>query len=85
MGSDSAPQPKYDPDFGPGMEYESGERNNKADEAEKIREEWKKSEKEKNIIRHERKIRKGWDSNSSVVNNNEHAGEASVPSFLAQH
>jgi hypothetical protein len=45
MGSDSAPQPKYDPDFGPGMEYESGERNNKADEAEKIREKWKESEK----------------------------------------
>ncbi|HET6935679.1 MAG TPA: hypothetical protein VFI72_12625 [Candidatus Angelobacter sp.] len=45
MGSDSEPQPKQDPDFGPGMEYEEGDRNRDDTTAEKIRERWQESRK----------------------------------------
>lgn len=45
MGSDSEPQPKQDPDFGPGMEYEEGDRNRDERTADKIREEWQRSRK----------------------------------------
>ena len=44
MKSDSTPQPRYDSDFGPGMEYESGDRSSDTSEADKIRQEWKKTE-----------------------------------------
>ena len=43
MRSDLKPQPKEDPDFGPGMEYESGDLNPDFTEADKIRERWKKA------------------------------------------
>lgn len=43
MRSDSEPQPKEDPDFGPGLEYESGDFNRDFSEADKIREEWKQN------------------------------------------
>lgn len=45
MRSDLIPQPKEDPDFGPGMEYESGDLNSDFTEANKIREHWKKRSK----------------------------------------
>ena len=38
MGSDSAPQPKYDPDFGPGMEA-------KAEVSYRTRASWKRANK----------------------------------------
>ena len=41
MRSDLKPQPKEDPDFGAGMEYESGDMNPDFTEADKIREHWK--------------------------------------------
>ena len=40
MRSDIEPQPKEDPDFGTGMEYEEGDFNRDFSEADKIREEW---------------------------------------------
>jgi hypothetical protein len=46
MRSDLDPRPKEDPDFGPGMEYESGDLNPDFSEADKIREQWKKPSKE---------------------------------------
>jgi hypothetical protein len=42
MRSDLEPQPKNDPDFGPGLEYESGDFNPDFSEADQIRERWKK-------------------------------------------
>ncbi len=45
MGSDSEPQPKQDPDFGPGMEYEEGDRNADTSTADKIRKQWQESRK----------------------------------------
>lgn len=46
MRSDSEPQPKQDPDFGPGMEYESGDRNRDFSEADKIRQQWTEGRKQ---------------------------------------
>jgi hypothetical protein len=46
MGSDSQPQPHYDSDFGPDMGYEEGERDDKTELADKIREDWRKREEE---------------------------------------
>ena len=43
MRSDVEPQPKEDPDFGPGLEYESGDLGRDFSEADRIRENWKKS------------------------------------------
>ena len=45
MRSDLKPQPKEDPDFGPGMEYESGDLNSDFREADEIRKQWKKRSK----------------------------------------
>ena len=45
MGSDAEPQPKNDPDFGPDMGYEEGERTDESGEANQIRREWRESEK----------------------------------------
>jgi hypothetical protein len=42
MRSDLEPQPHNDPDFGPGLEYESGDFNADSTEADKIRQRWKK-------------------------------------------
>lgn len=46
MSSDSELQPKQDPDFGPGMEYESGDRQDEEQTAEKIRKQWQKTKDE---------------------------------------
>ncbi|HEX6466260.1 MAG TPA: hypothetical protein VFZ99_03080 [Terriglobales bacterium] len=48
MNSDSEPQPIEDPDFGTGMEYESGDRDRDLSKAEKIRSEWEKGRKAEN-------------------------------------
>ena len=45
MNSDSEPQPIADPDFGAGMEYESGDRDRDFAEAERIRKEWEANRK----------------------------------------
>jgi len=45
MGSDSEPQPTQDSDFGPGMEYESGDRNAEDAMADQIRQHWQESHK----------------------------------------
>jgi hypothetical protein len=45
MGSDAEPQAKSDPDFGPDMGYEEGERQDKSAVADEIRREWIKKEK----------------------------------------
>lgn len=49
MNSDAEPQPTRDPDFGPGLEYESGDRNRDFSEADKIREQWRQREQTDNI------------------------------------
>ena len=54
MRSDLEPQPKEDPDFGPGMEYESGDRNPDFTEADQIRKHWKKSGKSRSQARADR-------------------------------
>ncbi len=45
MNSDSEPQPIEDPDFGTGMEYESGDRDRDLSKADKIRSQWEKTRK----------------------------------------
>lgn len=45
MRSDSEPQPTQDSDFGPGMEYESGDRNAEDAMADQIRQHWQESHK----------------------------------------
>lgn len=45
MGSDSEPQPTQDADFGPGMEYESGDRHAEDAMADEIRQHWRESHK----------------------------------------
>jgi hypothetical protein len=49
MRSDLKPQPYQDPDFGPGMEYESGDLNQNSSEADEIRKRWKESGRSKDV------------------------------------